>query len=935
LKGIGNSDSRVNAVHQAAMEAHAAGLCILPPAENGSKRPFPNEEGVWGPYQISPPTRREMGNWYPGRSGLGMVTGEVSGRREAWDFDDRPTYEAFKVAAQKSGLNHVVNHIEAGYCDDTAGGGVRWVVEYPADVERGPGAGMKLARHPKREEERKDPNDKIKTLIELPGYAVLAPSNGSVHPSGKPYVRRSGSFSTIASYTLEERDALIALARSFDEMPRTRMGHEGTKTTQKQKAGNRPGDEYTRATTWEEVLEPKGWKKVFTHSGVTHWRRPGKTIGTSATTNFAGTDLLKVFTTSSEFDTEHTYDRFAAYAVLEHGGDFKAAARSLAAVGYGKKAPLASAPAVEPSEIIRTVGKYRDTKSGIEWQRQTQEGPHWTPLTNFRARIVFDVTQDDGVETIRALEIEAAINGRQHSFSVSAARFGQMNWILEHLGAEAAVEPGQGTKDRARHAIQVLSGRIPQRRVFTHTGWRELDGNHVFMHGGGALGVNGPVDGVEVELPSALERYVLPDPPEGADLCDAVVASLAMRNIAPYRVMIPLLGAVHRAVLGGADFSNHLSGPTGAKKSELAAIAQQHFGPEMDARALPCSWSSTANALEAIAFAAKDVVLVIDDFVPQGTSADRARLNALADRLLRAQGNRSGRARMRSDTSLRSARWPRGLIVSTGEETPTGQSLRARLAITEVRSDDVNLEALTLAQRAAADGTYARAVAGYIKWLAPRLNEVRDELAALSRKLRRDLGVTHARTADVLAQLYASWVVWLKFVVTVGAASSAEADVIAGEVWATVTALGKEQQDLQRADDPVERFYSLLGAVLSSGKGHIASATNLDRGPPNADDAKALGWRRRDDGSWYAQGPCLGWWASDVFTSNLMRPMRRHNSSAARRAKVSAWRHKRCIAGCTSAGCFFPLSGVEVRHTSRSASRSGKNARWCSTSGTT
>jgi MoxR-like ATPase len=39
-------------------------------------------------------------------------------------------------------------------------------------------------------------------------------------------------------------------------------------------------------------------------------------------------------------------------------------------------------------------------------------------------------------------------------------------------------------------------------------------------------------------------------------------------------------------VFGGADFSLHFSGFTGCGKSELAALAQQHFGPEMHAKRL-------------------------------------------------------------------------------------------------------------------------------------------------------------------------------------------------------------------------------------------------------------------------------------------------------------------------------------------------------------
>ena len=80
-----DSAARVNhatiaAVHRAADEGRDAGLCLLPPSEDGNKRPLPNKNGIWAPYQDRIPTEDEHRRWYPGRSGIGMVAGEVSRR---------------------------------------------------------------------------------------------------------------------------------------------------------------------------------------------------------------------------------------------------------------------------------------------------------------------------------------------------------------------------------------------------------------------------------------------------------------------------------------------------------------------------------------------------------------------------------------------------------------------------------------------------------------------------------------------------------------------------------------------------------------------------------------------------------------------------------------------------------------------------------------
>lgn len=333
----------VDPVLEAAREACAAGLCIVPPAEDGTKRPFPDSTGRWDSFKTRRPSREELRGWYPGRTGLGVIAGAVSGRTECWDFDELPTYEAFVTAARELGLEEVVQRIEAGYCDDTPGDGVRWLVHYDEAVEREPGGRVVLARRPGR-----DAEPKVVTLIELPAFNIVAPTNGHVHPSGRPYVRRSGGFGTISSYTSAERGAMIALARSFDAMPEATVVREPS--ADRGSGGTRPGDVWATRTSWSDILGPHGWTKVFTRGKTTYWRRPEKAHGWSATTGHTAADTLAVFSTSTVFDevtsTKKTYSKFAAFAELEHRGDFSAAAKALAAQGYGEpaRAPEAERP---------------------------------------------------------------------------------------------------------------------------------------------------------------------------------------------------------------------------------------------------------------------------------------------------------------------------------------------------------------------------------------------------------------------------------------------------------------------------------------------------------------------------------------------------------------------------------------------------------------
>ena len=291
------------------------------------------------------------------RSGIGMVAGVAGGCRETWDFDDLETYQTFVDTAESCELGELVARIRGGYEDTTPGGGRRWIVTYPETVEW---KDCTLARRPGREGEPKT----TKTLIELPRFAIIAPSNGGTHPTGRPYVRLSGGFDTIARYSVEERDALIQLARSFDQMPKKAQRAPVTPKTTTAGSDLRPGDDYAQRTSWAAVLEPAGWVEVFTRGDVSYWRRPEKTFGISATTNFGGADLFYVFSSSTEFEPETSYTKFGAYALLEHRGDYGKAALALAKKGYGEQddTPLpvsAQTEPIAPRTLDETIATFR------------------------------------------------------------------------------------------------------------------------------------------------------------------------------------------------------------------------------------------------------------------------------------------------------------------------------------------------------------------------------------------------------------------------------------------------------------------------------------------------------------------------------------------------------------------------------------------------
>ncbi len=104
-----------------------------------------------------------------------------------------------------------------------------------------------------------------------------------------------------------------------------------------------PGDDYNQRAEWRDLLEPLGWRRLFTTAaGNEHWARPadpGETVhkGTSATINENGNGVLYVFTTGAGLTNDKGYSRFSAYTYLHHNGDFSKASRALRDGGYGRQ----------------------------------------------------------------------------------------------------------------------------------------------------------------------------------------------------------------------------------------------------------------------------------------------------------------------------------------------------------------------------------------------------------------------------------------------------------------------------------------------------------------------------------------------------------------------------------------------------------------------
>ena len=316
-----------NKILDRALELIALGISVIPIKTDGSKRPaIP----AWRTYQEKVPSEEAVRAWFTNHpdAGIAVVLGEVSGGLECVDFDSRSSYGTWRDDTRASGLAETVRDLENGFLERSPNG---YHLLWRSPVIEG---SRKLAQEPDGDDDRG--RQKYKTLIETRGdraYVIVAPSGGKVHQSGQSYEIVKGSFSTIASISEEVRASVLSVAqtqnRRVDQKPM--VEHKVVDSS----GDLRPGDDFGSRVGWEEILAPHGWRHLFSSGGQDHWCRPGKQHGVSATTNHAGTDLLYVFSSSTNFEPNRGISKFSAYAQLEHGGDFAAASRQLRADGYG------------------------------------------------------------------------------------------------------------------------------------------------------------------------------------------------------------------------------------------------------------------------------------------------------------------------------------------------------------------------------------------------------------------------------------------------------------------------------------------------------------------------------------------------------------------------------------------------------------------------
>ncbi|MGW0942938.1 DUF927 domain-containing protein [Streptomyces sp. NPDC002623] len=649
------TDSQTPDLRAAAQELHDAGLCVLPIKADGTKKPAV----PWLPYKVDRTTPGQHDDWFGGDRprGIAVVYGQVSGNVELIEFEGLAIREGLlddvTEIMEGSGLGEPWAAVLGGWATESPSGGRHYRVRVEGDVPGNTKLASRLALEDEYTEDEKQrlrekPNARIvRVLIETRGeggYGLVEPSGGPVHASGRPYVRLAGGPGTIPVLDAETMDAIRTACRMVDALPQPEAAKTAPRPAPPRADGSlRPGDDFEARASWEDILRGV-FRPLNTRGSETYWGWADGVGGVKATTGKDEHDRLFVFATGSEFTAEVPYSKFGAYALLNHGGDHKAAAKELARQNYGSRhlasvgtrptAPATPAPDVAPAEdeqesrpspdkeaadpegfdyagifdlppSVRTPYDYRVTGRGVEVL--STSGENWVRVT-FAPLVVSATFEDpEGDQYVELSWVDRSL-GRPRRISriVSRETAKRGRKLIETLGAAGlpAVEGDARAVEKWLAEFEAHNfGRIPSEQLARWLGWQD-DGTFV----------SSPEDGIKVDTPFEEQRgparaHARKGTLEGWQETVAQLAGYPVPRVA----IAAALAAPLLKPLGLNSFTLDISSRSTKGKTTALQVALSVWADPSEHASAMSNWRTTLYAIEKRLNLVRGILTVFDE----------------------------------------------------------------------------------------------------------------------------------------------------------------------------------------------------------------------------------------------------------------------------------------------------------------------------------
>lgn len=494
-------------------------------------------------------------------AGIGISCGAKSGMLEVIDVDtDKDSkgtlWEEFSLAIQQTDPELYAKLVIQ---KSRSGGRHLW---YRCQTIEG---NKKLAQRPATQAEldahNADPNTKRKataleqlpkTLIETRGeggYVCAYPMAG--------YEFEQGSPATVVEITESERQTLMFVAESFSELietPREKATfvHQQTKV---QTDGERPGDAFNAAHTALELMEAEGWTcgNAFTDRagdrgirlikpGST--RRDGSGVYYERLAKLGGVSGVLIHTTDTVLPAGKMMTAFEIFTHLNHAGDFKAAAKDLAAKGYGAPAQPRSNRQALPAPT-ETREQPDENQRGEASAKSDGERPLWD---NAHFRILGFAKNESEKQGFYFFQKQSKVVLRLAAGEMSKnslLTLAPLNWWEEHFSRSRG--KGFDLDAAVNFLIQLGStkGHFRDKMLRGRGAW--IDEGRVVIHAGDRL----IVDGKEVALADFPTKFVYES---GEELGLSPAAPLPVSEAAKFLELCDMLNwqrSVNAALLAG------------------------------------------------------------------------------------------------------------------------------------------------------------------------------------------------------------------------------------------------------------------------------------------------------------------------------------------------------------------------------------------------
>lgn len=448
-------------------------------------------------------------------------------------------------------------------------------------------------------------------------------------------------------------------------------------------------------------------------------------------------------------------------------------------------------------------------------------------VCNFWLWVVREINYDNGAESSSRVTIEGIHHtGRPlQPVELPSGDALRLEWVQDKWGMDCIIE----NQSRVKKALQTTADSSNREYVYGITGWRKFGDRWEFLMPGD--------EKITVRLEDKLRRYGMERSFTQQDM--EIAVQLLRKPPAAEEVFWPLLAFVflsplnHFLEMAGHEpkFVMLLQGKTGSRKSTLAALVLSFFG-KFTATSLPMSFRDTANYTLSNAFALKDVLTCIDDFHPTGRQ-EEGKLTNIAQTIMRAYGDRTGRGRLRQDCSAMASRPPQGNAIITAEMAPNiGESGTARYFSLELKERDVDLRTLSAFQKEADSGTLQKCMYGYIQWLKNTYlcdREMQNLFVLTLRKKFeayrddfRNSGVQcHGRVPEMVAWLRIGMEMFLNFLVESHCLDADSSKYFEEEFFSILCRLAVRQADNIIQDKPTRKFIRNLYALMDAGQATV------------------------------------------------------------------------------------------------------------------